>query len=381
MSSSGNGQSRSGSRTPSPERASTASSGPSHPLYPTQSVHGRLSCPPSRLADVSTRPYTATNAPTSLESELQGAAYVRPLSALASYRTGAVDPSRSLAGPLTPPVYFARPTSATSDILGRSTDTIDYPSHNRLLTNDEGSGAHLDSVMAVQRPTTADTMLPPRRKLPFQRSSSPMSPGREDTQPLSRPSTSLMGPPPLPSRVVGLRPGSGRTISQEMELPTLPKPTVIMSPEIQLPRTPMQGQGTQLQAGFASPDEKVVSQPALSASPASSPSSLKRGSSAAFPTPQPSSNLTQNSRQLLSRSSPVSPPTSDSAGHDPSIPTVTPFLGPADSGSLTGYSKQSDEARRAALNEFIFQNLENPEFITLVEDMETCWAKIALGTQ
>jgi hypothetical protein len=40
---------------------------------------------------------------------------------------------------------------------------------------------------------------------------------------------------------------------------------------------------------------------------------------------------------------------------------------------------QSAEGRRAALNEFIFQQLENDDFITLLEDMETAWARTGLG--
>jgi hypothetical protein len=40
---------------------------------------------------------------------------------------------------------------------------------------------------------------------------------------------------------------------------------------------------------------------------------------------------------------------------------------------------QSDEQRREALNAFILQHLDSDAFITLVEDMETCWARVALG--
>jgi hypothetical protein len=40
---------------------------------------------------------------------------------------------------------------------------------------------------------------------------------------------------------------------------------------------------------------------------------------------------------------------------------------------------QSDEGRRAALNEFIFRQLESDDFLTLVEDMEASWARVALG--
>jgi hypothetical protein len=47
--------------------------------------------------------------------------------------------------------------------------------------------------------------------------------------------------------------------------------------------------------------------------------------------------------------------------------------------SLAEYAMQSEEDRRAALNEFIFQMLENDNFLTLLEDLETCWARVGLG--
>lgn len=46
---------------------------------------------------------------------------------------------------------------------------------------------------------------------------------------------------------------------------------------------------------------------------------------------------------------------------------------------LTTYAMQSPGSRQAALNEFIFRNLEDDSFITLLEDMETCWARSGLG--
>jgi hypothetical protein len=46
---------------------------------------------------------------------------------------------------------------------------------------------------------------------------------------------------------------------------------------------------------------------------------------------------------------------------------------------LTDYAMQSPEDRRAVLNEFIFKHLEDDNFITLVEDMEACWARVGMG--
>jgi hypothetical protein len=46
--------------------------------------------------------------------------------------------------------------------------------------------------------------------------------------------------------------------------------------------------------------------------------------------------------------------------------------------SLAAYAMQSEDGRRAALNEFIFRNLENDNFIALLGDVETCWARVGL---
>ena len=47
--------------------------------------------------------------------------------------------------------------------------------------------------------------------------------------------------------------------------------------------------------------------------------------------------------------------------------------------SLEQYAGQSCEDRLAALDDFMVENLENPAFTTLCEDVENCWRRFALG--
>lgn len=47
--------------------------------------------------------------------------------------------------------------------------------------------------------------------------------------------------------------------------------------------------------------------------------------------------------------------------------------------SLARYAEQSFEDRQAALEDFMMQNLENPDFTKLCKDVENCWKRIALG--
>jgi hypothetical protein len=47
--------------------------------------------------------------------------------------------------------------------------------------------------------------------------------------------------------------------------------------------------------------------------------------------------------------------------------------------SLSAYAAQSVEDRLAILDEFMVSRLNDPAFVTLCEDVENCWRRIALG--
>jgi len=47
--------------------------------------------------------------------------------------------------------------------------------------------------------------------------------------------------------------------------------------------------------------------------------------------------------------------------------------------ALATYAAQSEEERKAAVNDFIMQVLDDDNFRTLVEDTSICWSRIALG--
>lgn len=46
---------------------------------------------------------------------------------------------------------------------------------------------------------------------------------------------------------------------------------------------------------------------------------------------------------------------------------------------MPGYSEADEEYRLSMLNDFICENLENPEFLQLCTDMEFSWHRIGLG--
>jgi hypothetical protein len=348
------------------------------------------SSPPARLTEFSQRPYTATNAPTSVESQVQESAHARPSSAYTGYGNSAHDRTTSFSGPLRPPEYFARPDSDTSTVLDLTSATSAYQRHDRPFESVEhapqASNDRPETAMLYNRPDTAEANLPPRRELPFSRSSLPRSAGSDSVRPSSRPSSVMMGPPPLPARVASLRPPSNRAVNPEAELPPLPKPTVISSAQQQPswmqnpPRTPDQDQITPPSAQIPVIDDQE-NRPQSSSSQNSSPLSYKRASSMVVPNTRPLSSLgsaAQNGRRTESQSSQSMPPTSNTLRQGHVLHDKSDAAEAAPNDDLATYALQSAEGRRAALNEFLFRHLEDPNFLTLLEDMETCWARAGL---
>jgi len=395
------------SRSPSSVSAKSSSS----PANSSNSSHARKapttgSYPPARLTEMSNRPYTATNAPTSIESQVQEAARARPSSAYTGYSNTTRDRMSSFSGPLRPPEYFARPDSATSQILDLPSATQAYAQHDRPFETVEHPPSSLsdrpESAMLYNHPDTSESNLPPRRELPFARTSTPRSAGSDTNRPGSRPSSVMMGPPPLPARVSSLRPPSNRAANPEVELPPLPKPTIISTAQQQPswmqqpPRTPNQDQVTPPSAQPMIYEDQE-NRPMTSSSQSSSPLSYKRSSTSMLPSPRPLTDLgsatqnrrhtesqplsdlgsaAQNRRRTESQSPHSTPPTSEQFH----LPVEKSHAqNPVASDSLAAYAMQSPDGRRAALNEFLFKQLQSDSFITLLEDMEACWARAGMG--
>lgn len=359
-------------------------------------TEGGLTCPPSRLAEISNRPRTAVNASTTFEPHLQAATNTRLSFATPTSDRGDTLTTASFSSPLNPPRLFPRPQSATADILSRSWKDVSSSSDHSRSTVEEplqASTERPETAMLFNRPGTAE-LLPPRRELPFQRLSEPKSSGSDSGRASdSRPSTGLMGPPALP-RSAAQRPGSSRSAnSKDVELPPLSQPTVIdkvgrgKQPMQQPPHTPNQDQNL-FQRAQTSPNNHSghASSPTAFSSPLSSPLSFANSSS-------PNSVLLQNhstsgvevrnTQGLVSgpfRRPPTTPTVSEASHHISNVLVASGTTpGANDIERLAAYTMQPDEARRAALNEFIFRHLESDEFLTLVEDMETAWARVALG--
>jgi hypothetical protein len=350
---------------------SRASNHPSVPTVRTEYERPGPSCPPSRLSEISNRPYTAISAPTVVESQIQEAVHARPSSAFPSS-------SFTLPDPLTPPIHFRRPDSAsvTSPDQPTSFQARDQPV--ATIEHHDASCTRPETALPYDRPYAAE--LPPRRELPFRRDSLPPSSG-SDYRPHSRPSTGVMGPPPLPTRVSDLRPGSARTASLDSELPPLRQPTIVTdtgkkTSAQQRPLTPM-------------PHFKGHSKPARIPTICEEQDSFAPALSSpqAYPTPAPTSPLATRPLNALG-SGAQNRPGSASLGVFASSPASADRPGRAIAlphsrdaeNALKAYAMQSDDRREAALNSFIFKSLDDNNFLTLVEDVETNWARLGLGS-
>lgn len=318
------------------------------------------SCPPSRLSEISNRPFTAVSAPTNPEPHSQHATLVRPSTA------SATRPDFSSSSPLRPPVYFQRPDSASESTflhLDRPIATIEHPDSLDFRPQTSQSYDHS---------STAE--LPPRRELPFSRDSLPTSSGSDHNRPTSRPSTALMGPPPLPSRVSDLRPSSARAISLDSELPPLRQPTIVAETASstcvnQRPTTPVSPPKMLSKTGQT---ELVLEDRQTYSSASSSPQT--------YSTSRPLTPISkEGANQGVSRppDSLVSP--SRGYGKVQLDHTRGSFLSDDEENALKAYAMQSNDGRNAALNSFILKNLNDDDFLKLVEDMEANCARIGLG--
>src|SRR5690242_883078 len=330
------------------------------------------SCPPSRLSEISSRPYTAVSAPTVLESQIQDAHYARPNSAFIG--------SGLSSNPLTPPMYFPRPDSAS---VVSSEDSPSFPPRDKSVTTVQGQDtatSRPETALLYERPDTAE--LPPRRELPFPRNSLPTSSGSDHNRPCSRPSTGYMGPPPLPSRVSDLRPGSARAAGLDSELPPLRQPTMVTETtkkpsSQQRPHTPRPSSRGHSKSGQNLAIFEDQSFSPASSSPRSYPTPVATSPSAPRPF-SPISNGAENGHSLAPPFTFASSPATVSK--DQSDRALHSFVSSDTGNALKAYAMQSDDARRAALDNFILKSLDNRDFLTLVEDMEANWARIGLGT-
>ena len=305
------------------------------------------------------------------------------------------------------------PRTATSMVPSPCTTKPNEPWHS--VTAEPHSLAALSSEPAEQRPSTGrpstaattpvpDTQefeIPPRRELPFKRPDSSHSGSHRS---VSRPRTSTSTTQSLPKPRLS-REGSGSLVRADSISPTkqvlgsrpgtaspLKRTYNALEDEPTRPRTSgAQPSNTHPLAyrGVSSLHQATIADPPALPTAGSKPSRMDELLYGRRPLAERSPNKVPRISSLIDAPHEnVTPPTSPrrvAAPDEPQDYTINAYAAikcPAHDTretSLEEYATQSLQDRQAALEEFMIENLENPAFIKLCEDVENCWRRIALG--
>lgn len=243
----------------------------------------------------------------------------------------------------------------------------------------------------ITLPETFDFELPPRRELPFKRPDSRRSGSGQSS---SRPGSSALTMPPLPKPKL-VTEGSGSPVRADS-----------LSPMKEI----RPGTASPLKRSFNAVEDEVA-RPQTTMATVRTPSPAKQMRISERPTsPEPTARKPARMEELLygrkplgDRSTnsrvprtnsladapheeigpPPSPPKSTQlANRDPTVNAYAALRaqshGPREV-ALEEYATQSLQDRQSALDEFMVENLENPAFTKLCEDVENCWRRMALG--
>ncbi|KAJ4359729.1 uncharacterized protein N0V89_000285 [Didymosphaeria variabile] len=320
---------------------------------PTSTQRSGPACPPSQLSEVSERPGTAVPYSSAPSQNLKDVG-LRP--STASF----FDPSSTASS--------RRPDSAAS-----------------LSTHEPSSRLPLSI-----RPDTANSILssdlPPRRELPFERLDTADSTG---TRPGSRPLSAMMGPPGMPaSKFAGIkRPNSKTGSSHGAELAPLRKPTYISKTLTGQAAGLRAEAGSKLNARDTMRPQSAITQNTytamqhmMSSAPVLIPTTPRPASSYNTATTHLLNAVTNSHSQAETSVALATPPGSD-INMLGSSPPQTKGNNEQHAEELATYAQQSNDARLSELNNFIFQHLQDDNFLTLVDDMQMTWARIGTGLE
>ncbi|PSN73632.1 hypothetical protein BS50DRAFT_569130 [Corynespora cassiicola Philippines] len=246
---------------------------------------------------------------------------------------------------LQPPQYLTQPSSSSSRPSSSSSQISPVRSLPSGLTSFEKRFPKTtSSSVFADRPATCEGTVPPRRQLPFEKPSTPVSSGSDS----HRPGSASMPPPLRPASSYGdsRTVATARAIGDAIDFAPLPRPT-------------------------------PVQKRARSSSNTSVGISCDR----------PPSPLSSNVRGNLHESS-TTPPLSS---HDRAASIEDGFntsearvlaaitaTTEANTRGLAEYASLSNQQRALQLNNFILQHLEDDNFLALAQDMEVCWGRLAL---
>ncbi|ORY13065.1 hypothetical protein BCR34DRAFT_562713 [Clohesyomyces aquaticus] len=303
----------------------------------------------------------------------------RPVSADSILRHGESNvlsnPKTHRHNPIDPPELFRRPATSLSDPHQSSSTTVSgeykpQPIFSSPRTDFLSSSPNLPPIREEEmpppsRPDTAllfgnqDTLSmvpPPRPEYCFGRPSSPPSSTSDNVSNNQQLGSVSESRPSSTSTRTSLRTLSltRRSSSLAVDLPPLPQPTFVGEAQGVLGATPSSPQHPGNTPSYFN-----------SMRPTSAPNKAAN-SARRTPPPTASSCLGSSGSDTARQERVVSQIRESLAGH---------------TDDLAGYAMQSREGRRILLNDFMAQLIDDPNFLTLAEDVSTCWARIGLGME
>lgn len=164
--------------------------------------------------------------------------------------------------------------------------------------------------------------------------------------------------------------------STTLKLPALPKPTLASDLQDH-PRSATTSSNRKSSPSIVARDVLPVHETARRSTRLAASESESR--------PRPKRHMTANASKIMRASTPyrhdsdslVNTAEATTSTVTPKEPSLTEFLA-ANEENLAKYAAQSYETRSQALNELVLEELDNPYFQILCEDVEACWRRFGL---
>ncbi|CAG8959027.1 hypothetical protein HYFRA_00012187 [Hymenoscyphus fraxineus] len=247
--------------------------------------------------------------------------------------------------------------------------------------------ARVQSVPAAQSFDTQRFALPPRRVLPFAKPKpkEKVIPSPPTTAPTKEIESTVPGcatptRKPAKKRVAQRKPLVTKTQDNENEsvtfaaatLDDVPSPLVTNKSTEAVPKAAVTKKRAPVsRPSSASKRPKMVDAATQTQTPSGCDQSVQT-----IPPPTKEPELVSN---VSTPPSPESPPEDYLNGIDKFVSKYSSRSAPTELWQTPGWSNGTEEERDAILNNYICENLENPDFIKLCEDVERSWRRIGLG--
>lgn len=255
------------------------------------------------------------------------------------------------------PLTLSSSASNSVERMANSTASIARTQYSNLQTITENEAISSQRPWTAPRSQTVDALtqlIPPRRELPFQRSSTAQKTRVAPIENSSRPSSSTADLPalPKPNFVVDVARAARPTITHHQHTNS---------------HNNQQQAGHLNSVGNSNPNSQQVPPPVSNSSRGldkqnfSTSSDLQSSSTLGFST----------SRATVGQS--------ETVYLDRIVAQISAEVASAETGNLTAYAARPADERRTVINDWMMQHIEDDDFLTLCQDVWGCWRRIGLG--